>query len=171
MPEPSLNVHIRWMIRRDMESVLEIEQGSFGQRWSEDEFLEALRQRNVIGMVAERDDRIVGFMIYELHKTHIYLLRLAVNPLFRRADVGEQMIAKLAGKLSAHGRTEVRLCVREGNLAAQLFLREQGFLAYDVIRDRFEDTGEAGYMMRLAHPDSLPVDADPTEIYSTGEAS
>ena len=58
-------VHIRWMIRRDMPSVLGIEQSCFEFAWNEDDFIRCLRQRNCIGMVAEIDDEIVGFMIYE----------------------------------------------------------------------------------------------------------
>ena len=61
-----VRVHIRWMIRRDMPEVLQAEQQSFEYAWTEDDFLRCLRQRNCIGMVAEHQDRIVGFMIYEL---------------------------------------------------------------------------------------------------------
>ena len=53
------NVHIRWMIRRDMSEVLEIEKSSFEFPWSEEDFIRCLRQRNCIGMVAEFDDRVV----------------------------------------------------------------------------------------------------------------
>ena len=66
-----LTVHIRWMIRRDMPEVLDIESRSFDGPWSEEDFMRSLRQRNCIGMVAEHDDCIVGFMIYELHKTRM----------------------------------------------------------------------------------------------------
>ena len=61
-----MNVHIRWMIRRDMPEVLEIEQSSFEFPWTEEDFIRCLRQRNCIGMVAEYDEKVVGFMIYEL---------------------------------------------------------------------------------------------------------
>ena len=57
------------MIRRDMPEVIPIETASFEFPWSEDDFVRCLRQRNCIGMVAEMDDQVVGFMIYELHKT------------------------------------------------------------------------------------------------------
>ncbi len=66
-----LRVHIRWMIRRDMPEILGIEDRSFEFPWLEEDFIRCLRQRNCIGMVAEHDDRIVGFMIYELHKNRI----------------------------------------------------------------------------------------------------
>src|SRR6516165_11547963 len=106
-------VHIRWMIRRDMPEVLAIEHASFEYPWCEEEFLRVLRQRNCIGMVAEHGERIVGFMIYELHKTKLQVLNFAVHGEFRRQGVGRQMVAKLAGKLSSHRRTRIMLQVRE----------------------------------------------------------
>ena len=50
-------VHIRWMIRRDMAEVLEIERAAFEFPWFEEEFIRCLRQRNCIGMVAEHGER------------------------------------------------------------------------------------------------------------------
>ena len=75
-----VTVHIRWMIRRDMSDVLSIENESFEFPWSEQDFIRCLRQRNCIGMVAEVDDQIVGFMIYELHKTRLHLLNFLRKP-------------------------------------------------------------------------------------------
>ncbi len=46
--------HIRWMIRRDMESVLKGEKEGYKYNWEEENFLKMLRQRNTIGMVHER---------------------------------------------------------------------------------------------------------------------
>jgi ribosomal-protein-alanine N-acetyltransferase len=57
---------IRWMVRRDMPEVLAIEGESFQNAWHEQDFVRCLRQRNCIGMVAEADMRITGYMIYEL---------------------------------------------------------------------------------------------------------
>ncbi|MEM1305855.1 MAG: ribosomal-protein-alanine N-acetyltransferase RimI, partial [Planctomycetota bacterium] len=55
---PKLRVHIRWMIRRDMQEVLGIEQESFEFPWLEEDFIRCLRQRNCIGMVAEQGERV-----------------------------------------------------------------------------------------------------------------
>ena len=74
----AVSVQIRWMIRRDMPEVLKIEHESFEFNWTEEDFLACLRQRNCIGMVAEHDNRVVGFMIYELHKTRLHILNFAV---------------------------------------------------------------------------------------------
>ena len=140
-------VHIRWMIRRDMPEVLGIETSSFEFPWSEDDFIRCLRQRNCIGMVAEYDGRVVGFMIYELHKTRLHILNFAVQAEFRRSGVGLQMVNKLIGKLSPQRRTRILLEVRETNLAAQLFFRNAGFRATTVLRDFYDDTTEDAYLM------------------------
>ena len=148
-------IHIRWMIRRDMPDVMGIELASFEYAWTEDDFLRCLRQRNCIGMVAERGDNIIGFMIYELHKTRLQVLNFAVHPQFRRGGVGAQMIGKLVGKLSSHRRSKITLAVRERNLAAQQFFRAQDFRATKVLRNYYEDSGEDAFQMeyRVGPPD------------------
>ncbi len=146
-----VRVHIRWMIRRDMPEVLAIEVESFEFPWLEDDFIRCLRQRNCIGMVAEHEDRVVGFMIYELHKTRIHVLNFAVAKSFRHCGVGSQMIAKLAAKLSAQRRSRIVLEVRETNLDAQLFFRENGFRAVSVLRSYYSDTPEDAYLMQYRY--------------------
>lgn len=143
-----LRVHIRWMIRRDMPEVLQIETGSFEFPWFEEDFIRCLRQRNCIGMVAEHGERVVGFMIYELHKTRLHVLNFAVAPEYRRMEVGQQMIDKLVSKLSSQRRTRISLEVRETNLAAQLFFKENGFRATAVLRDFYDDSTEDAYVMQ-----------------------
>ena len=150
-----VRVHIRWMIRRDMPEVLRAEQESFDYAWTEDDFLRCLRQRNCIGMVAEHDDQVVGFMIYELHKTKLHVLNFAVAPAWRRVGVGTQMVTKLVGKLSSHRRTKITLAVRESNLAAQLFFRSQAFQATRVLRGYYEDSGEDAYLMHYRIADHV----------------
>ena len=153
-----VRVHIRWMIRRDMPEVLAIEHASFEFPWCEEEFLRVLRQRNCIGMVAEHGEKVVGFMIYELHKAKLQVLNFAVAPEFRRQGVGHQMVAKLAGKLSSHRRTRIVLTVRESNLAAQLFYRVEGFRATEILREQYEDTGEDAYLMQYLFDESVADD-------------
>ena len=155
-------VHIRWMIRRDMPEVLAIEHASFEFPWCEEEFLRVLRQRNCIGMVAEHGERIVGFMIYELHKNKLHILNFAVAPSCRRFGVGSQMVAKLISKLSSHRRTRITLEVRETNLDAQLFFRQQGFKALRVLRSFYEDSGEDAYLLQYRLADDTGDDIEDT---------
>lgn len=142
-----INPHIRWMIRRDMSETLAIEMASFGQPWYEEDFIRCLRQRNCIGMVAEYREEIVGFMIYELHKTRLVVLNFAVHPQYRRCKVGTAMIEKLLDKLHPDRRVKITLCVRETNLPAQLFFKKFGFRATQVLRDYYDDYVEDAYLM------------------------
>lgn len=146
-----VRVHIRWMIRRDMPEVLSIESRSFEFPWSEEDFINCLRQRNCIGMVAEYDERVIGFMIYELNKTRIRILNFAVAEAFRCRGAGSQMIAKLIGKLSSQRRSRITLEVRETNLPAQLFFRATGFRAVSVLRQFYADTPEDAYLMQYRY--------------------
>ena len=156
----ALKVHIRWMIRRDMADVLAIESDSFEFPWCENDFLRCLRQRNCIGMVAEHDDRVVGFMIYELHKSRLHILNFAVDSRYRRSGVGSHMVSKLVGKLSTQRRNRILLEVRETNLAAQLFFRTTGFRAVSVLREFYEDTPEDAYLMQFRCRGDEAVAAD-----------
>ncbi len=155
-PKQQLRVHIRWMIRRDMPEVLDIERESFEFPWFEEDFIRCLRQRNCIGMVAEHGERIVGFMIYELHKTRLHILNFAVATGDRHRGVGRQMAEKLTGKLSRGRRTRITLEVRETNLPAQLFFKSTGFRATSVLRAYYEDSPEDAYLMQFRHlPDEI----------------
>jgi ribosomal-protein-alanine N-acetyltransferase len=153
-------VHIRWMIRRDMPEVLQTEQDSFEYSWTEEDFLRCLRQRNCIGMVAEQGEKVVGFMIYELHKSKLHILNFAVHPSWRRNGIGGQMVAKLVSKLSSHRRTRISLAVRERNLSAQLFFRSQGFRAVRVLRAYYEDSGEDAFLMEYAFAGAPPEESE-----------
>jgi len=145
-------ISIRWMIRRDMQEVVDIESKSSEYPWPEDQFISALRARNCIGMVAEVDTTIAGYMVYELLDKTIRLTNFAVHPTYTRHGIGTRMIAKLVNKLSTQRRTNVSLAVRETNLNAQLFFRACGFKATKVLREYFEtDDGrrEDAYRMVL----------------------
>ena len=159
--EFDINVHIRWMIRRDMGEVLDIEQASFEFPWLEEDFLRCLRQRNCIGMVAEFDERVVGFMVYELHKDQLHVLNFSVRPDVRRRGVGQQMVNKLIGKLSRRGRNRIGSEIRETNLAAQMFFKNLDFRAISVLRDYYDDTVEDAYVMQYRFEDEA---VEPVEM-------
>lgn len=117
-----MDPHIRWMIRRDIPSVLSIEERCFEFPWTEAELIEWLRGRANNAMVAEVDDCVVGFMCYTISRNSIELVNLAVDPSFHREGIGGVMVTKLIRKL--HGeRRRLVVRVRETNLAAQLFFK------------------------------------------------
>lgn len=144
-------VDIRWAIKRDIPTILAIEQASYDNPWTEDELTVIRRQRDTIGMVAEINDEVVGFMFYELHPRRLHLSNFAVDPSFRRQGVGSSLMKTLTSKLSWDRRNRITLEVRETNLTAQLFFKSQGFRAVRVLKDFYDDADEDAYLMQYRH--------------------
>jgi len=138
----------RWLIRKDLDRVLEIEQAGFDVPWTEAEFLHTLRQKNCIGSVWETHaGYVVGYTIYELNGGRLELLNLAVDPDYRRTNVGGQMVEKLKTKLHQQRQRELATYVRETNVEAQLFFQSLGFVATGVVNDFYDHCSDAAYRM------------------------
>lgn len=156
MKDKNVKPHLRWMIRRDMSAVMEIERLSFDHPWSDDDMVGALRCRNVIGMVALIDEQVAGYMVYAIEDSLLLdLMNLAVAPHIRRRGIGRALIAKLVGKLTG-GRKRIVTEVSERNLEAQLWLRALGFRATqlrpdfwpheDALRFEYRSSGKYEFM-------------------------
>lgn len=147
-----LQVHLRWMIRRDLPEVLAIEQESFEFPWGLEDFFHCLGTDDSIALVAELSGRgaaspVVGFMVFQFDHCGIQLLNLAVAAAYRRRGLGRQMLVRLTQKLAMLRRERIEAVVRETNLGAQMFLRDSGYRATKILRGFFEDTPEDAYLM------------------------
>lgn len=154
---------LRWAIRSDIDQIRDIETLCFEYPWSDADFRNTLRQRNVIAMVIEKPwtcrcgtggaqgcecvAPLAGFMVYELHKNFIRLLNFAVRYDDRRQGLGRQMVAKLKGKLKDDRRTRIVTELRESNLDAQLFFKAMGFRCTRTLRNWYAETSEDAYEM------------------------
>lgn len=127
------DIHIRWMIRRDLPYVL-----NFDKSMSEETILPILRQRNCIATVADVNDgnNIAGYMIYELHKTYINLIHIIIDEQFRNQGIGTALINKMKSKLSQHRRRHLRVHSTKESI---LFFNKQDFYISDMYRPEMED--------------------------------
>ena len=150
------NLTERIMIRRDMPDVLDIERASFEFPWLEEEFVACLRQRNCILRVAEIGERIVGFVSWELHKTRLHLLTVAVHPDFRLRGAGRALIALPIRRLTPTRRNRLTLEIRERNLGAQLFFCRMGFRCTSVLHDFYNDSPEDAYLFEYRIDVEIP---------------
>lgn len=151
-------VHIRWAIRRDMPEIMQIENDCFPIPWSDADFHRALCQREVIGLIAEIEDCIVGFVIYEFRADRLIVLNFAVRPDCQRRGIGTALINKLKSKLRPNRRKRITLHTRETNIVAQRFFSSQGFRALGVKRGLYQcdETNEDAYLFQYR----LPVTPD-----------
>jgi len=152
-----IRVNVRWMIKKDINRVLDIEEESFEFPWSINDFFECLNHKKNLALVAEHDGQVIGFMIinrFAFIDRHIefiiHLLNFAVHPDWRKRGVGKQMISELIADLPKRpGLKKIIAKVREKNLDAQLFLKKLKFRAVRIIHDCYEECPEEDvYVMR-----------------------
>jgi [ribosomal protein S18]-alanine N-acetyltransferase len=143
------------MIRKDLPEVLDIENRNSGRShnvngiWAEEDFTAFLRQSNAIGMVAVAEEKVVGFMLYQLFPDRIHIFNLVVNPDNAHEGVGTALVDRLKAKLSSYRRTMLEIDIRESNLGACLWLKKLDFKAVQVIRDWYQAPElEAAYKFR-----------------------
>lgn len=139
-------VDIRWMIRRDLDAIVEIEEQSFPEPWSEKEFIDQLRVPNNIGMVFTYQDVVAGYVVYALHKTSLEILNLAVHPEYRRCSAATLLIERLQYKVNGHYRRDhITALVRESNLPAQLLFAKNHFYCDGIVKGAYKDSDEDAY--------------------------
>ena len=148
------NTHIRWLIRRDMPRIEEIESRTLFNRMTAEEVVLALRQRNNIGMCIEHEGHVCGFMIYALEKNRLDVKKFEVMEIMRGIGLGTAMINKLKAKLNER-RTAITFTLDERNVGGCEFLKANGFKAISLLRDHIEPDVD-GIHFRYV----LPVDGD-----------
>jgi ribosomal-protein-alanine N-acetyltransferase len=147
MDATAVDVNVRWMIRRDLVEVCWIEDRSFPEPWSEQDFAKCLRLRSVIGMVAESGGQVVGYMLYELNRRSVEILSCGVHPHYRRRGVGRKLIWSVKKRLTEKRRW-VETTIEERNLDGQLWLKGCGFDCVEILTQFFGDDCD-GYLFRF----------------------
>lgn len=137
---------IRWMIRRDMCQVMEIEEASYSNPWSEREMVDYLKERCHIGQVACVGDNVAGFLLYDINAGSMRIDNISVDPAHRRNGIGYAMVQKLIEKLKSKQKRKLETYVRESNLIGQQFFRAIGFLANGLLKST-KDGEEDDYRM------------------------
>jgi ribosomal-protein-alanine N-acetyltransferase len=167
-----IHVHVRWMVRRDFTQVLAIEESCFEFPWTEEEFRQCLQQPNCLGMVAEYEERIVGFVIYETPKNRIFITNIAVDPECQRHGIARQMIRKLVSKMIYQRRHKISIEIRETNLPALLCFRALGFRSATTLKNFYDAQDEDAYVLQYRlgreHIDPVYAPAKRTETLLVG---
>jgi len=142
---------IGWMIRRDLPQVYALEEFRHQwDAWTEEKFLSYLRNKNTIGMVAEEDGKIVGFIVYELFKSKLEIIKLEAAA-GKEQEVYRALIGKMKAKLSMDSRRILDFVVLETELSFLKYLKdEEKFVAKRVLRQFFETIERDGYLMRYS---------------------
>lgn len=124
-------MHVRWLIRRDMPTILELEARTKPEPLTESEIVKHLRLRNVIGLVAGDDDIIEGYVLYTLHKKHLDIFRMCVY----HEGAAFSLVNHLSQKLYLPRRTHMDVHISLSDLPILNAMKAFGFVAYSCDGD------------------------------------
>ena len=102
-------IQIREMQVRDTNAVAEIERQIFSQPWSRQGFLDAVNLGNTVFLVAEENNRIIGYIGMYLAMDEGEITNVAVAPVERCHGVGGML---LTGCMNAMGLYSV-VCAKD----------------------------------------------------------
>lgn len=121
----------------DMEQCIRIDRASFHDHWGRREFAAANQTPGVTQLVAHRRLTVVGFIVMQKWPKHFSIWNLAVDPVERRRGVGKALVDRAKCLCLGRGMDKITVDVREHDLGAQLFFKQQGFRAVHQETDKY----------------------------------
>lgn len=140
---------IRSMTEEDLPQVYLIEQESFSDPWSEEDFYDSLTKDNNTYLIAEINDEIIGYCGYWGVAGEGDIYNVAVKKEFRGQRIGYQMLKSLIQDAYSRGITALTLEVRHTNEAAIHLYESLGFERVGVRKDFYTRPKEDAVIMWL----------------------
>jgi ribosomal-protein-alanine N-acetyltransferase len=141
------NVRIRRAEVSELSAIMAVEEGAFGSRRWDDEFVrELMSGEDVLTLVAE-EERPVAYIMFSIARAYetAEVLSLAVAPSYRRRGIARDLMAEVESIAGKDAGT-VSLCVRPDNQEAVNLYLSLGYKVLALCSGYYEDGGDA-YMM------------------------
>ena len=140
---------IRKMTEKDLLQVTEIEQETFSQPWSREDFLSSLNEANNDYLVAEEEGSIAGYCGYWGIAGEGYIYNVAVKKEYRKKGIGTIMLKNLLEESKSRGIESFTLEVRSSNDAAIHLYESLGFERAGIRKDFYTRPKEDAVIMWL----------------------
>ena len=131
----------------DIKQVAEIEKGIFSLPWSENAFLDSLKNENTVYMVADNGDEIAAYCGAYISFEEADISNVAVKKEFRRNNIAENMLNKLFDECRRKGVSDITLEVRETNVPAISLYEKLGFKEAGIRKNFYEKPVENALIM------------------------
>jgi len=130
------------MKKSDIPEVIKIEEKTFSLPFSSALFRKYLKAESFYCYVVEKEERVVGYMIFSFVNEEADLLNIAVDSNMQRRGVGSIMLNHIVDILIAKKGKRIFLEVRASNDKAKSFYERFGFFQINVKKDYYHDTNE-----------------------------
>jgi ribosomal-protein-alanine N-acetyltransferase len=134
----------------DLNSILTIEKQSFGEGAFSKETFSSLAQRfPELFIIAEKNAKIVGYIITCNLQYKGHVASIAVDPSYRHKGIGAALANFTFERLKLSGAKYVELEVRRTNYDGIGFWEHLGFLPLEIIQQFYEDGEDALRMKKV----------------------
>jgi ribosomal-protein-alanine N-acetyltransferase len=131
-----------------IDEILAIERLSFSDPWTREMFRSELEiGGGTYARVAERDSRVLGYLLAVLVAEEAHLGNLAVHPSSRRAGIAQRLLEDLLETSRKRGVTRITLEVRGSNEAARKFYYRNEFLDIAIRKNYYRNPMEDAIVM------------------------
>lgn len=141
------NIIIRSMTKDDVDSVYIVEEDCFTDPWSKESIRKELKNDLARYLVAELDNKIVGyvgvwFVVDEGHITNV-----AVHSDYRGKKIGDKLVKEMVKLCKESKLIAMTLEVRSSNTVAQNLYRKYGFKMGGIRKEYYSDNKEDAIIM------------------------
>jgi [ribosomal protein S18]-alanine N-acetyltransferase len=137
------------MSTADLDEVMIIERTSYRFPWSTGFFLQELQVACARSIIAEVDNRIVGYILFWLLPGMVDVHNIATHVEFRRRGIARLLMMKVLVAAQQQSAARVTLEVRKSNLPAQRLYESLGFVTSGLRKGYYSDDGEDALAMTL----------------------
>lgn len=141
------NIIIRHMTKDDVDAVYNVEEDCFVDPWSKDSIRKELKNDLARYLVAEVDNKVVGyigiwFVVDEGHITNV-----AVHSNYRGKKIGDKLVSEMVELCKENDLVAMTLEVRTSNTVAQNLYRKYGFKMAGIRKEYYSDNKEDAIIM------------------------
>ena len=142
-------LNVRRMLVSDGDVIAHLEEQTFSDAWSKNSILETLGNAQAFILVAEREDKIVGYCIVYYVLDEAEIARIAVDSSLRRQGVGREILLETCRVCKELGMERLLLDVRESNETARGFYENFGFAVDGIRKNFYENPKEHAVLMSM----------------------
>jgi len=130
--------------------IVQIEQESFPDPWSEALIVRKMEDTNTIFYVAVRDEQVLGHAVLQCIAPEAELEQIAVKKAARQQGIGRRLLEAAIAEAEKRGIREIRLEVRAGNIPAIALYHTLGFRDVGLRKGYYKNPSEDAVLMSLS---------------------
>lgn len=138
---------LREMEEKDSEQIAKLEKEIFEDAWTKSGIEETWREPHSFIVVAEEEDKVIGYCIVYYVLDEAEIARIAVTGTKRHEGVGSKLLAKTEEKCGRLHVGRILLEVRESNIMARKFYIKQRFIEDGIRKNFYESPRENAVLM------------------------